>query len=209
MLDDDQMLVELAQRGDTELASGYIDREYARVCAASEKDQGTMPTLKYPILNFFGGTVTSDRHRHENAAQHGGLKYWRNNTSKQRVEDNALLHLNASGRVDYDIQAPQAVNAYGAAQLSTGMGLEEENLHSFITTGTHYKVIPIVPPEPLKNIFPVHSAEAEAQQAPQVVACDNENIATPSLAQARGALYSYRSKASKTYTDLPAMAVNQ
>jgi len=181
MLDQKQQLVDDTQSGNTELASGFIDREYKRVCAALENVQKSMKSSEYPIVNFFLGTVTTDRLRHENAAQHGGLTHWRNNTSKQRQEDN-VLQLNAFGHVDYDMPAPQTVSAFTAADRSTGMGLDGENLRSFIT-GTNHKIVPEI------------SSRFEKPGA--------------TLAIAKGALYSYRSKASATYTDLPALAVNQ
>jgi len=182
MLNQKQQLLDDAQSGNTELAGGFIDREYKRVCAALENVQEAMAKTQYPILNFFLGTVTTDRLRHENAAQHGGLSHWRDNASPYRQADNVLMHTNTFGRVDYDLPVPKTVCSYSAAEQSTGMGLDGQNLQSFIT-GTHTKVVPAIAVRPVKTIAP--------------------------LALAKGAVYCYRSKASATYTDLPALAVNQ
>jgi len=181
MLDQKQQLLDDAQSGNTELAGGFIDREYKRICAALEKVQVSITKAEYPILNFLQGTVTTDRLRHENAAQQGGLTHWRQTPSRQSHGDN-VLQLNRTGRVDYDLPVPKTVCAYAAADRSTGMGLDGENLRSFVT-GAHNKVVPEI--------------SSRLEKSP------------PTLAIARGAIYSYRSKASATYTDLPALAVNQ
>jgi len=181
MLDQKQQLLDDAQSGNTELAGGFIDREYKRICAALEKVQVAMTKAEYPILNFLQGTVTTDRLRHENAAQQGGLAHWRESTSRQGQGDN-VLQLNRTRRVDYDMPVPKTVCSFAAADRSTGMGLDGENLRSFVTS-SHCKVVPEI------------SSQLEKT--------------APTLTIARGAIYSYRSKASATYTDLPALAVNQ
>lgn len=207
MLDDKQQLVEDAQHGDTELASGFIDREYNKICAAIEKVQEIIPSIKYPIFNFFRGAVTTDRLHHETAARNGGLQHWCNSATAQGRPDDRFVRNNVVDNVDYDQHVPQATNAYAAADRSTGMGLEGENLQSFLTTGTHYKVVPIVAPR-VENVFPVQPVSAEPQQTELPVVVDEKIQAAP-LILAKGPLYRYRSKASATYTDLPALAVNQ
>jgi hypothetical protein len=206
MLDDKQKLVEDAPRGDTELAGGFIDREYKKVCAALEKVQESIPTIKYPILNFFRGAVTTDRLHHETAARNGGLQHWCNNASAQGHQDNRFLRNTLVDHPDYDQHVPQTANVYAAADRSTGMGLESENLQSFIT-GTQFKVVPAVSAKSSDNVFPVQSDSVAPVQTPQPVA--DEHIQAAPLTLARGPLYRYRSKASVTYTDLPALAANQ
>jgi len=208
MTDEKTISNEGANEGDSDLALGFIDREYAKHCARPAEDQTEEQTTKYPIVNFLGGTIPTDRQRHENTAEHGGLKHWRSNTSKQRADDDLITHIDKYGRVNYDIDAPAIADSYRAAEQSTGMGLEVENLASFIT-GTRHKIVTIAPNLPAKALSDVSEMTPTAQLKSYTAPGVRLRIASKSSGRPPAAIYNYRSKASLTYTDLPAIAVNQ
>jgi hypothetical protein len=209
MLYEDELSIEDTTSADANLGSGFVDREYQRTSAGPLEDLVTKAAIKYPILNFFGGSVTTDRVRHENAAHNGGLKHWRHNTSKQREEDDHLSHINRSGNTDYDMVVPHSAKSYDSASHSTGMGLEGGNLHSFITTGSHYKIVPLDPALQAEDEPSVQPDVCARQDVIQTISVVKMYIAPQAAAAGSAAIFKYRSKARATWTNLPPLAANQ
>jgi hypothetical protein len=157
------------------------------------------------VLNFFRGSVTPDRLHHENAAQHGGLAHWRQNTSKQRSYDDQILHAGMGQPANYNSHAQAVTAAYGASTQSPGMGLEAENLQSFIT-GSHLKVVLPIAPAPKAQQESGLQQEVGSTGGPGKSATAVTNTDNPLLAAASGQIYNYRRKKSVTFTNLLARA---
>jgi len=161
---------------------------------------GAQAGIDYTPLNFFRGSVTPDRLRHEIAAQHGGLAHWRHKTSRQEDYDDQVLQ-----QARPNARAQAAAIAYGAATSSPGMGLESENFQSFMT-GSH-QIIPAMAKEtPNQNTSVQQQPQGEAnevvrQPAPSVTRSD-----LPLQVTAGAEIYKYRSKKSVTFTNLLARA---
>lgn len=144
-------------------------------------------SISYPIGNFFGGSVATDRLRRESNAQSGGLRYWRQAAPGQRAQNPDGVRALGSPVDTTDGHLPRVASTYNAAEHSTGMGLEKENFQSFVT-GTHAKVVRI--------------ESAQTPETPPPVA----SPASPQLlARLQSAVFRYRSKASATGHDLPAL----
>ena len=60
--------------------SGLIDREYDRLINAESKAMRSTFSTDSPVLNFFTGSVSSERLRHEVNVQHAGLAHWCHHT---------------------------------------------------------------------------------------------------------------------------------
>jgi len=95
---------------------------------------------------------TAERLRHESDSQHGGLAHWRQNTNRQRDYDDQVLHGGMGMPLVKTSPAQAAAIACGTSTRSPGMGLEAENLQSFIS-GSYQAVAPsrsASPAKPLK-----------------------------------------------------------
>jgi len=177
---------------------GLLARMYERINPAE-----TNTGANYRPKNFLRGSVTSDRLRHENEAQHGGMAHWRQNTNKQRDYDDQVLHggMGLSPRAGSHAQA--AAIAYGSSTRSPGMGLEAENFQSFIS-GTYQTVAPAETAQPLQMPRSQQSNEETPKAASSPSAATRSDI--PLLSVARNDIANYRRKKSLTFTNLLARA---
>jgi hypothetical protein len=204
MLDKDEINNEIEEEPASTPIAGLLAQEYEPVTCASNDTRNINAGIEYPILNFFRGSVTSDRMRHENAAQHGGLAHWRHNTSKQQDRDDRIIHSGMGQPANYDREAQAAAVRHGSYAQSPGMGLDAENFQSFIT-GSHHKVISTEAASPMVNKSSpkqdVVAPQVERQAAPVVTMTD-----IPLTARAGAEIYNYRRKKSSTFTNLIARA---
>jgi hypothetical protein len=100
-------------------------------------DLGLNSQLDYPILNFFGGSVRTDRVEHENVSRRAGLARWNRNIRDTTSYTEQVEHAGFSPARSSSNQAQRSTAGYGTSAQSPGMGLESENLQSFIT-GSHH-----------------------------------------------------------------------
>lgn len=183
--------------------------------SASEQPQ---PSLVYPIVNFFRGRVSEDRIKHESDSQNGGLAHWRHNTSKQRDHDEQILHDGVNARTRYDRNVQRTLPGYDTP--TTGMGLEGENLYSFIRSNRQ-NVIPLTDNENLpaarsewESSGPAEVAESEdstswSAQSEVTTAPAQPHTELPSGAPAPAILFKFRRMKTATFTNLLARALNQ
>jgi hypothetical protein len=152
---------ERAESMTAEPFKGLLDRDYERVVSTAGQGQGADTVVDQPILNSFRGSVSSDRLRHENAVQSGGLAHWRHDTPKQQRYDDQVLHAGMGRRTEHHIAVQRSAVAYSAPSQTPGMGLEAENLLSFITTGSHSRIEHVAATAPKAN-EPVLRRDTEA-----------------------------------------------
>lgn len=164
-------------------------------------DIGPTSQMDYPILNFFGGSLRTDRVAHENNSRRSGLTHWKGGGRDAQSYTDQVEHAGFSPARGSANQAQRSTAGYGTSAQSPGMGLESENLQSFIT-GSH-KVIPIAmptEPEPLpqSEIAPTYS-----QAAPQTL------DELPSGAPAPAIVFKFRRMKTKSFHNFLAMAMNE
>jgi hypothetical protein len=206
MLDHDK----LAQDDEEQNGITFTEEQLRAINQTAQDELSDGETIKYPILNFFRGSVSSDRLHHESKSQTGALAHWRCNTSQQRDCDEQILHAGLDGRRNYDRDLQRNASSYGASN-SPGMGLESENLFSFITR-SRQNVIPM--PVELE-LWPKTSSEAEEvdQSAESGENAESEGhpmpVDLPSGAPAPAIMFKFRRMKTTTFTNLLARALNQ
>ncbi|MFA7339256.1 MAG: hypothetical protein WC028_20925 [Candidatus Obscuribacterales bacterium] len=165
-------------------------------------DLGLNSQMDYPILNFFGGSVRTDRVEHENTSRRSGIAHWKANGRGAQSYVDQVEHAGfapAQGSIN---QVQRSTAGYGTSAQSPGMGLEGENLQSFIT-GSHHKVIPIAQPiktEPMLQSEPATTVSEAAQQG---------HTELPSGAPAPAMVFKFRRMKTTTFHSLLAMAMNE
>jgi hypothetical protein len=165
-------------------------------------DQGLTSQMDYPILNFFGGSVRTDRVEHENVSRRSGLARWKRNGRDSHNYTEQVEHAGfrpASGAIN---QVQRSTAGYGTSTQSPGMGLESENLQSFIT-GSHLLAMPSIQPERIAAIKQTESPEQASERVPQ------SHTELPSGAPAPAIVYKFRRMKTTTFHNLLAMAMNE
>jgi hypothetical protein len=158
--------------------------------------------MDYPILNFFGGSVRTDRVEHENVSRRSGLDRWKRNGRDSHNYTEQVEHAGFRPASAAKNQVQRSTAGYGTSAQSPGMGLEGENLQSFIT-GSHHKVIPLAQPietEPMLQSEPATTVSEVAQQS---------HTELPSGAPAPAIVFKFRRMKTATFHDLLAMAMNE
>lgn len=167
-------------------------------------DLGLNSQMDYPILNFFGGSVRTDRVEHENVSRRAGLARWNRNSRDASSYAEQVEHAGFSPARSSSNQAQRSTAGYGTSAQSPGMGLEGENLQSFIT-GSHHLALPV--------------ATAAATQTESMPQSDSGNTTEmdgnanhtelPSGAPAPAIVYKFRRMKTTTFHNLLAMAMNE
>ncbi len=184
------------QESETEALS---NQSYEDVSAI---DLGLTSQMDYPILNFFGGSVRTDRVEHENISRRSGIARWKPNGRGAQSYIDQVEHAGFAPARGSTNQVQRSTAGYGTSAQSPGMGLEGENLQSFIT-GSHHKVIPLVQPietEPMLQSEPATTVSEVAQQS---------HTELPSGAPAPAIVFKFRRMKTATFHDLLAMAMNE
>lgn len=176
-------------------------------------DIGPTSQIEYPILNFFGGSQRTDRVEHENISRRFGLAHWKGGGRDAQSYTDQVEHAGFSPARGSANQVQRSTAGYGTSAQSPGMGLEGENLQSFIT-GSHHKIIPIDVPNQAVQTPQLELAPSYSQGAPQAqeelpaeVPQTHEEL--PSGAPAPAILFKFRRMKSKTFHKLLAMAMNE
>jgi len=193
--------------------SGLIEREYERISSLLSGGQRTQKASEYPILNFLRGSVTETRQSHENAARRGAIVYWRRNTARQQDYEDQILHSGMASQSNHNNRLQQIGVSQRSHLQEPGMGLDNENLYSFIVN-SRQKFVPVAVEKPQENVpqqalLPVESQPA-SQPGPQAEASappaagESETVKEIKLISVlpAGNVYHYRSKKSPTFTNL-------
>ncbi len=213
---DSQPLEQNADDESTEVIYTLEDLRALHTTSSVELTAVTEREPEYRTLNFFRGGVTEDRIVHETRSQHGALAHWRHNGSKQSEHDGDILRNGVDPSKRYDRNAQR--NLPGYSVNTAGMGLENENLYSFITR-TRQNVIPITANEGAEE-----PAAEPVVEEPSVEENDKPIIEEPAIdetaphampevllsgAPAPAILFKFRRMKTATFTNLLARALNQ
>jgi len=171
---------------------GPIARQYE---LEPENDQRT--------FNSLSGRLSSDRVEHENIARHGALAHWRRNTTKQQRYDDQVLHAGMASTTGRTTMQHTNV-PYAASEQTPGMGLDGENLQSFLTTGTHFLAQPMAQPTASRN------SHEQAQTVTDLKLPVQTEEKTPiDLQHASTIASKYRGLRSPTFTNLLARPLTE
>jgi len=157
--------------------------------------------MDYPILNFFGGSLRTDRVAHENNSRRSALTHWKGGGRDAQSYTDQVEHAGYSSSRGSGRQAQRSTAGYGTSAQSPGMGLEGENLQSFIT-GSH-KIIPIAMPTESEAPPQLELAPTYSQGAPQTL------DELPSGAPAPAIVFKFRRMKTKSFHNFLAMAMNE
>ena len=165
---------------------------------------GLESQIEYPILNFFGGSVHSDRIEHENSSRRAGMARWNRNSRDATSYAEQVEHAGFSPARSSSNQVQRSTAGYGVSAQSPGMGLESENLQSFIT-GAHHMVIPIASARPETQI------DSQQQQESNISPIEGSPNHTelPSGAPAPAMVFKFRRMKTTTFHNLLSMAMNE
>ncbi|MBP9093448.1 hypothetical protein KBI23_20680 [bacterium] len=166
-------------------------------------DLGLTSQIDYPILNFFGGSVRTDRVEHENVSRRAGLARWNRNSRDASSYTQQVEHAGFTPARSLSNQAQRSTAGYGTSAQSPGMGLECENLQSFIS-GAQHTVIPIASARPEAQIG---SQQQESNYSPMEGSLGHTEL--PSGAPAPAKVYKFRRMKTTTFHNLLAMAMNE
>lgn len=166
-------------------------------------DLGLNSQMDYPILNFFGGSVRTDRVEHENVSRRAGLARWNRNSRDTSSYAEQVEHAGFSPARSSSNQAQRSTAGYGTSAQSPGMGLEGENLQSFIT-GSHHLALPVA----TEASTPTASA-TQSESMPQSDSGNTNHTELPSGAPAPAIVYKFRRMKTTTFHNLLAMAMNE
>lgn len=97
--------------------------------------------IDHSQFNKLIGKVSADRQQHETTSNHNGIAHWRRNTTKQQHYDDQVMHAGmfapGSRNVSRQGEEMYKTGSHVMPVNTPGMGLDAENLVSFMTTGTH------------------------------------------------------------------------
>lgn len=166
---------------------------------------GLESQIDYPILNFFAGSVRTDRIEYENSSRRAGLARWKGNSRDSASYADQVMHAGFAPAQATGNQAQRSTGGYGASSQSPGMGLEGENLQSFIT-GSHLMAVPTAAPRETEQRQP----EA-LQQQPETnqTSVAKNHTELPSGAPAPAIIFKFRRMKTTTFHSLLAMAMNE
>lgn len=166
---------------------------------------GVESQIDYPILNFFAGSVRTDRIEYENSSRRAGLAHWKGNRRDSASYADQVMHAGFAPARSNGNQAQRSTGGYGASSQSPGMGLEGENLQSFIT-GAHHMAIATTAPRQIEQ-----RQQEPLQEQPEVnqpsVAKNHTEL--PSGAPAPAIVFKFRRMKTTTFHNLLAMAMNE
>ncbi|MDP3508644.1 MAG: hypothetical protein Q8T09_11680 [Candidatus Melainabacteria bacterium] len=173
-------------------------------------DLGLNSQMDYPILNFFGGSVRTDRVEHENVSRRAGLARWNRNIRDTTSYTEQVEHAGFSPARSSSNQAQRSTAGYGVSAQSPGMGLESENLQSFIT-GSHHIAYQMPSSIPETQVEPQQQQQQEQQERDNTAATEGtaNHTELPSGAPAPAIVYKFRRMKTKTFHKLLAMAMNE
>lgn len=166
---------------------------------------GLESQIDYPILNFFAGSVRTDRIEYENSSRRAGLAHWKGNRRDSASYADQVMHAGFAPAQAIGNQVQRSTGGYGASSQSPGMGLEGENLQSFIT-GSHLMAIPTAAPTETEQ-----RPQERLQQQPETNQTSTEKNHTelPSGAPAPAIIFKFRRMKTTTFHNLLAMAMNE
>lgn len=168
-------------------------------------DLGLNSQMDYPILNFFGGSVRTDRVEHENVSRRAGLARWNRNIRDTTSYTEQVEHAGFSPARSSSNQAQRSTAGYGVSAQSPGMGLESENLQSFIT-GSHHIAYQMPSSIPETQVEPQQLQENDNSSPSEGTTSHTE---LPSGAPAPAMMFKFRRMKTKTFHKLLAMAMNE
>ncbi len=170
---------------------------------------GLESQIDYPILNFFAGSVRTDRIEYENSSRRAGLAHWKGNRRDSASYADQVMHAGFAPAQANGNQAQRSTGGYGASSQSPGMGLEGENLQSFIT-GSHLMAIPTAAPRQIeqRQQEPLQEPLQEQPESNQSVP-EKNHTELPSGAPAPAIVFKFRRMKTTTFHNLLAMAMNE